>query len=162
MTSGVVSCGFGSAVLETCSPRSKSTGIYIRRCVGLSAFCHNSEGEVLKIVLGPLGLGSRYRLFESNGSAGSAMHAVPNVLVPILTRIYGIDTHSLPHCTVHYLGLSLFNPKYCTSLFSVLLASHMEHPIRFDYTLPPPKKEGDIGRPVRSTHRPFMDALEYL
>ena len=60
-------------------------------------FVTTARGGVLKIVLELLCLGSRYRLFESNGRAGRVV-AAPNVLVPILTRILWC----LPHCIVHY------------------------------------------------------------
>jgi hypothetical protein len=55
---------------------------------------------MLKVVLEPLCLGSRYRLFENNGGARRALR-----LAPILC------THVLPHCICHRLGSSLIQPQ---------------------------------------------------
>ena len=89
MTSGVVSCAFGPAVLEL-FPKLKSSRIYTRGCMGFMCILSlQREGRMLQIVLGHLYLSSRYPLFESNERARRALR---------LKRYpTGISTHVLPH-----------------------------------------------------------------
>ena len=156
MTSGVVSCGFGSAVLELFPQvevnqdlSTKLHGFYVH-------FVTTASGKVLKTVLEPLCLGSRYRLFESNGMAGRVVRpqAFSRRYSP---ELYGIDTRSLPHRIAHYLGLSLFNPIYCTSL-SFRIAAPAYVP---SYSVSPSIVHL-TQRFVWSTQELLLDALEYV
>ena len=73
MTSGVVSCAFGPAVLEL-FPQIEVSHDYIRRCMDFMCILRLlREGEMLKTVLEDLCLGSGYHLFESNERARRAL-----------------------------------------------------------------------------------------
>jgi len=92
---------------------------------------------MLKIVLEPLFLGSRYRLSESSGRAVRALR------LQILSyrsspEFYGTDTHVLLHCIYYCLGSSLIQSQLLYK-FIVRIAGKSprihEHPIRPDYPL---------------------------
>ena len=100
------------------SSRSRSTRIYMRRCMGFMCILSQQRGgRVLKIVLEPLCLGSRYCTVYSKvmgvlGGPCSSKSSRADTHQNFMGLIPVVSLTALFIC----LGLSLFNPNYCTSL----------------------------------------------
>jgi hypothetical protein len=80
MTSGVVSCGFGSAVLELFPQIEVNQDRSIPEVYVLQR-----EGRMLKVVLDPLCLGSRYPLWEGSAALNVILPRPPWKLMGLIS-----------------------------------------------------------------------------